>query len=68
VDWIGLAHNLHFYRSFVISSLTMEPSWLCNKATILPMEKSNLIETEKGETGKEQSQEHAHHFLWHQGD
>jgi hypothetical protein len=26
VDWIGLAHNLHFYRSFVISSLTMEPS------------------------------------------
>jgi hypothetical protein len=27
------------------------------------MEKSKLTETEKGETGEEQSQEHAHHFF-----
>jgi hypothetical protein len=33
------------------------------QATILPMEKSNLTKTEKGEIGEEQSQEHAHHFL-----
>jgi hypothetical protein len=33
------------------------------KATILLMEKSKLTETEKGKTGKEQSQAHAHHFL-----
>jgi hypothetical protein len=33
------------------------------QAAILPMEKSKLTETEKGETGEEQSQEHAHHFL-----
>jgi hypothetical protein len=29
---------------------------------------SKLIETEKREADKEQSHEHAHHFLWHQGD
>jgi hypothetical protein len=34
-------------------------------ATILPMENSNLTETEKGE---EQSQEHADNFLLYQGD
>jgi hypothetical protein len=28
-----------------------------------PMEKSELTETKKGETGEEQSLEHAHHFL-----
>jgi hypothetical protein len=32
-----------------------------DKDTILPMEK--LTETEKDETGKEKSQEHAHPFL-----
>jgi hypothetical protein len=34
-----------------------------SKATILRMEKSKLTETEKGESGEEQSQEHVHHFL-----
>jgi hypothetical protein len=32
------------------------------------MGKSTLTETEKGKAGKEQSQEHAHNFPWHQGD
>jgi hypothetical protein len=27
-----------------------------------------LTETEKGDTGEEQSQEHTHHCLWHQGN
>jgi hypothetical protein len=39
--------------------------WSWDKATILLMEKFKLTETEKGETGEVQSQEHAH-FLWHQ--
>jgi hypothetical protein len=34
-----------------------------DKATILPTEISKLTVTEKGGTGEEQSQEHAHHFL-----
>jgi hypothetical protein len=33
------------------------------KETILPMEKSKLIETEKGIIGEEQSQEHAQEFI-----
>jgi hypothetical protein len=33
------------------------------KATILPMEKSKLIMTERDETGDRQSQEHAHNSL-----
>jgi hypothetical protein len=31
------------------------------------MEKLKLTETEKGVTGKEESQEHAHNVLWQQG-
>jgi hypothetical protein len=34
-----------------------------DKATILPIEKPKLTETENGETGEEQS----HNFIWHQG-
>jgi hypothetical protein len=42
--------------------------WPGDKATVLPMEKSKLTKTEKGKTGEQQSQEHAHRFLWHQGN
>jgi hypothetical protein len=42
--------------------------WPSDKATIIPMEKSRSTETKKDDTGEEQSQENAHHFLWHQGD
>jgi hypothetical protein len=42
--------------------------WAWDKATILPIGKSLLTKTTKGETGEEQSQEYVHHFLWHQVD
>jgi hypothetical protein len=31
-------------------------------------EKFQLIDTKKGESEEEQSQEHVYHFLWHQGE
>jgi hypothetical protein len=34
-----------------------------HKATFLRMEKSKITETEKDETGEEQSQDHDHPFL-----
>jgi hypothetical protein len=30
--------------------------------------KFKITETEKGETGEEQSQQHVYHILWHRGD
>jgi hypothetical protein len=42
--------------------------WPWDKATILPMKKSKLTETEKGKISEQQSQKHAHHFLWQQWD
>ena len=39
-----------------------------DKATILPVENLHVTKAKKGHTGEKQSQEHDHHFLWHQGD
>jgi hypothetical protein len=58
-----IASNDTTFLSRVIAG---DKSWIYgydrDKATILPMEKPKLTETEKGETGEEQSREHAHHF------
>jgi hypothetical protein len=52
--------------TFLSRVIIGDESWIYDydrdKATVLPMEKSKLTETEKGKTGKEQSQEHAHNF------
>jgi hypothetical protein len=40
--------------------------WPWDKATIAPLEKSKITETENGERDDEQSQELAHSFIWHQ--
>jgi hypothetical protein len=58
------SHHL-WWRNFLVQGYDW---WPWDKATILPMEKSKLSEIEKGETGEGQSQEHAHHFLWHHKD
>jgi hypothetical protein len=69
---VNICKELHQITSsnatFLSRVTTGDESWIYSydpetKATILPMEKSKLTETEKGETGEEQSQEHAHHFL-----
>jgi hypothetical protein len=47
--------------------ITGDESWIYSygpeTAKVLPMEKSILTETENDETGEEENQENAHHFL-----
>jgi hypothetical protein len=51
-----------------ISKNAAETLAMIRQVAILPMEKSKFTETEKQLAGEQQSQEHAHHFLSHQGD
>jgi hypothetical protein len=79
VSWWNRQRNSECASNFVqISDLSVQGYhwwwelylrlWPWDKVAILPMEKFKLTETRKGETGEEQSQEHAHHCLWHQWD
>jgi len=60
--WTVLVQGHHWWREL---GLRLR---LWDKATTLPVEKLQFTKAKKGQTGKKQSQEHDHHFLWHQGD
>jgi hypothetical protein len=59
---MALKHN-------TLSALTYTHEGICNTVRAWTVHrKSKRTETENGETDEEQSQEHIHHFLWHQRD
>jgi hypothetical protein len=64
--WIRQRNNIKFSAN-VGKSATETWQWLYKRSG----KKAWAVqthETENSETSKQQSQEHAHHFLWHQGD
>ena len=44
------------------------PETVARIQELIRQEKPHVTKAKKGQTGEKQSQEHDHHFLWHQGD
>jgi hypothetical protein len=68
--WIGQGNSIKFCTNLgksATKTLAMIRQAFWKRAWAVHG-KFKFTETEKGEIGKEQSQEFAYHFLWHQGD